>query len=50
MPAPTKEEPVARYLLSVHTVEGQSRPPMTPERMQELMRKIGALEEDMKAA
>jgi hypothetical protein len=41
---------MARYLLSVHTVEGQSRPPMTREQMQELMRKVGALEEEMKSA
>ncbi|MBI4261669.1 MAG: hypothetical protein HY658_14020 [Actinobacteria bacterium] len=38
-----------RYLLSVHTVEGQGRAPITEEEMQESYRRIGVLEEEMKA-
>ena len=41
---------MAEYLLSVYTVKGETREPMTDERMQELMRKIGELEEEMVAA
>jgi hypothetical protein len=41
---------VARYLLSVYTVEGAPREPMTDEQMQELMNKIGELEREMNAA
>jgi hypothetical protein len=50
MPAPAEEEHVARYLLSVHIVEGQPREPMTDEQMQDMMRRIGELEREMKAA
>lgn len=38
---------MAQYLLSVHSVEGESRPPMTDEEMQGFMRRVGVLEEDM---
>jgi hypothetical protein len=41
---------MARYLLSVHSVEGQARDPMTEEEMQLLMQRIGALEQEMKSA
>jgi hypothetical protein len=41
---------MGRYLLSVHTVEGEARTPMTDEEMQELMRGIGELEEEMNTA
>ncbi|MGH2961921.1 MAG: YciI family protein [Solirubrobacterales bacterium] len=41
---------MAQYLLSVHTVEGEAAEPMTDEQMQELMRKVGELEQDMNAA
>lgn len=50
MPAPTKEESVAQYLLSVHTVEGEARAPMTDEHMQEFMRNVRELERDMTSA
>ena len=50
MPAPTKEEPVARYLLSVHTVEGEAREPMTDEQMQGFMQRVGELEQEMTSA
>jgi hypothetical protein len=39
-----------QYLLSVHSVDGEPREPMTEERMQQFMEQIGALEEEMKAA
>jgi hypothetical protein len=41
---------MARYLLSVHTVEGEPRPPMTDEDMERLMTGVRALEEEMRAA
>ncbi len=41
---------MTRYLLSVHSVEGEAREPMTDEQMQEFMRKVGELEEEMKSA
>ena len=41
---------MVQYLLSVHTVDGEAREPMTDEQMQEFMRKIGDLEDEMKAA
>ena len=41
---------MARYLLSVHSVEGEARDPMTQEQMQQFMKQIGALEEEMKSA
>jgi len=39
-----------QYLLSLHTVEGEAREPMTDEQMQEMMRRIGELEGEMNAA
>ena len=41
---------MAQYLLSVHTTEGVTRQPMSDEQMQGFMRKVGELEEEMKAA
>jgi hypothetical protein len=41
---------VAQYLLSVHSVKGEPREGMTDEQMQELMGRIGKLEEEMRAA
>jgi hypothetical protein len=38
---------MAEYLLSMHTVEGESRPDMSEEQMQEMMQKIAQLEEEM---
>jgi hypothetical protein len=49
MPGTSKEEHVAQYLLSVHTVAGEAREPMTDEQTQNFMRKIGELEEEMYA-
>jgi hypothetical protein len=39
-----------QYLLSVHSVEGQAREPMTDEQMKDVMIRVGALEQEMKAA
>jgi len=41
---------MSRYLLSVHSVEGEARKPMTEEQMQQFMKQIGALEEEMKSS
>jgi len=41
---------MARYLLSVHSVEGEARDPMTDAEMQQMMERVGALEEEMKSA
>jgi hypothetical protein len=39
-----------QYLLSVHSVEGQAREPMTEEKMRQFMERVGVLEEEMKSA
>jgi hypothetical protein len=41
---------MAQYLLSVHSVDGEPREPMTAEVMQQLMQRVGALEEELKSA
>lgn len=41
---------MAKYLLSVHSVEGEGGAPMTEEEMQQLMKAVGTLEEEMKTA
>ncbi len=41
---------MAQYLLSVHTVEGEAREPMTDQEMRQFMERVGALEEEMKSA
>jgi hypothetical protein len=41
---------MTRYFLSVHTVEGEQREPMTDEQMQESMKQISALEGEMHSA
>jgi hypothetical protein len=38
-----------RYLLSVHTVAGEVRQPMTDEEMQQSWKQIGILEEEMRS-
>jgi hypothetical protein len=38
---------MAQYLLSVHTVDGESRAPMTDDQMQAFMRRVGELETEM---
>ena len=39
-----------QYLLSVHSVEGEVRDPMTDEEMQQSWKQLGVLEEEMKSA
>ena len=39
-----------QYLLSVHSVDGEAREPMTDEQMREFMRNVGELEQQMNAA
>ena len=41
---------MTQYLLSVHSVEGEARDPMTEEEMRRFMERVGVLEEEMKAA
>jgi len=40
---------MAKYLLSVHSVEGEAGDPMTEQEMQQFMGRVGALEEELKA-
>ena len=40
---------MAKYLLSVHSVDGEAGDPMTAEEMQQFMGRVGVLEEEMKA-
>src|SRR2546427_2258512 len=41
---------MAQYLLSVHTVKGEAREPMSEEEMRQFMERVGVLEEEMKSA
>jgi hypothetical protein len=41
---------MSQYLLSMHTVEGETRGPTTPEEMQTFMERVNALEAEMKAS
>jgi hypothetical protein len=41
---------MTRYLLSVHTVEGEARDPMTDEEMQQSYKQVLLIEEEMKSA
>src|ERR671935_648081 len=41
---------MAHYLLSVHSVEGEVREPMTAEQMQQSWNQIGLLEREIKSA
>jgi hypothetical protein len=38
------------YMLSVHSVAGEIREPMTDEQMQQSLKQLGALEQEMKSA
>ncbi len=40
---------MSQYLLSMHVVEGEARQPMPPEKMQEFMERVNALEAEMRA-
>jgi hypothetical protein len=39
-----------QYLLALHTVEGEASEPMTGEQMEEVMRRISELEQEMESA
>jgi hypothetical protein len=41
---------MTQYLLSAHSVEGETRDPMTDEEMQRITEQVGILEEEMKSA
>src|SRR5437667_8401036 len=41
---------MTKYLLSVHSVEGEVGDPMTEEEMRQLMERVGVLEQEMKSA
>lgn len=41
---------MARYLLSVHSVDGEVREPMTDEEMQQSFKQVMAFQEEMKSA
>jgi hypothetical protein len=41
---------MAQYLLSVHSVAGEAREPMTDEQMQQSYKQVMALQADMKSA
>jgi hypothetical protein len=41
---------MTRYLLSVHGVEGEEREPITDEEMQQSVKQIATLEQEMKSA
>jgi hypothetical protein len=41
---------MTQYLLSVHSVAGEVRDPMTPEQMQQSMHQVYALQDEMKSA
>ncbi len=41
---------MAQYLLSVHSVEGEARDPMTEEEMRQFMERVGVLEEEMRSS
>jgi len=40
---------MTHHLLSVHTVAGEVREPMTDEQMQQSIQQISALEQDMRS-
>jgi hypothetical protein len=50
MPAHHEEDHVTQYLLSVHSVEGEARDPMTEEEIRQFMERVGVLEQEMKSA
>lgn len=41
---------MSKYLLSVHTVEGDVREPMTDDEMRQSHEQLGTLEREMKSA
>jgi hypothetical protein len=49
-PARNQEVPMPKYLLSVHSVEGERREPMSEDDMKSMMARVGAVEEEMTSA
>jgi hypothetical protein len=49
-PPVDEEDRMTHYLLSVHSVEGGVRDPMSDEEMRQFMERVGVLEEEMKSA
>jgi hypothetical protein len=41
---------MTRYMLSAHRVDGEAHAPMTEEEMREIVKCVGALEEDMRSS
>jgi hypothetical protein len=41
---------MTHYLLSVHSVEGEAREPMTDQQLQQSHQQVGVLEQEMKSA
>jgi hypothetical protein len=41
---------MTQYLLSVHSVQGEAREPLTEEEMRQFVERVGVLEEEMKSA
>jgi hypothetical protein len=50
VPARQQEDTMTHYLLSVHSVEGEARKPMTEEEMQQSWKQIQILNEELKSA
>jgi hypothetical protein len=50
LPAHRQEVTMTHYLLSVHTVEGEVREPMTDEEMAQSHKRLGILEQELKSA
>jgi hypothetical protein len=49
-PAHQQEDTMTHYLLSVHSVQGEAREPMTDEEMQQSWKQIQVLNEELKSA
>jgi hypothetical protein len=49
-PPATEVSTMAKYFLSLHSVEGEVGPSMTDEEMQHYMKQINVLEDEMKSA
>jgi hypothetical protein len=50
VPPSNEEDTMTQYLLSMHSVEGEAREPMTEEEMRQFMERVSVLEEEMKSA
>jgi hypothetical protein len=50
VPARHEEDTMTQYLLSVHSVDGEARDPMTDEEMQQSWKQIQLLNEELKSS